>query len=89
MNERDSTNSIFAQSLNGWASAVVGVLLFYVLSSGPLMGAAFWLRQATHIDAFYLVMWIYAPLLMLGHNTPFMWYIDWWVVDVFHTVGPG
>jgi hypothetical protein len=61
----------------------------YVLSSGPVPGLAFRLREATGNDAFYLVMWVYYPLIAAGHGNPIDSYIEWWVVDVFHTVGPG
>ncbi|PHR93992.1 MAG: hypothetical protein COA78_32210 [Blastopirellula sp.] len=61
----------------------------YLLSSGPVLGLAFWLREATGWDQFYLVMFLYYPILIFGHENWLMFYIEWWVVDVFHTVGPG
>jgi hypothetical protein len=64
-------------------------LVIYVLSSGPVLGIAFYLREATNRDGFYAVMWLYYPLLMLEHGNPIDSYIEWWVVSVFHTVGPG
>ena len=73
----------------GWPQLIVFALTFYVLSSGPVLATGFWLREATGYDGFYAVMWLYAPLLMLGHGNPLMSYIEWWVVDVFGTVGPG
>lgn len=72
-----------------WGGYLLIFLVLYVLSSGPVLGAAFWLRETTHIDAFYAVIWLYYPLLFLGRFEPLMHYIEWWVVDVFHTVGPG
>ena len=59
----------------------------YVLSSGPVLATGFWLREATGIDAFYAVMWIYYPILRLPHK---YWepYVGWWI-DFFGTVGPG
>lgn len=72
-----------------WGGYLLMFLVLYVLSSGPVLGAAFWLREATHNDAFYAVMWLYYPLLAFGRFEPLMHYIEWWVVDVFHTVGPG
>ena len=63
--------------------------VIYVLSSGPVMAIAFWLREYTGWDGFYVVMIIYYPILMLGHGNPVDVYIDWWVADVFNTVGPG
>jgi hypothetical protein len=70
-------------------SALLGVML-YVLSSGPMLGLAFWLRERTGIDQFYAVMWLYYPLFKFRP----VWevvekYVEWWVVDVFRTVGPG
>ncbi len=65
------------------------VLLLYVLSIGPVLGMAFWLREATGWDGFYAVMWLYLPLLYF-HPVPILdGYLEWWVSDVFHTVGPG
>ena len=61
--------------------------LLYFLSSGPVLATAFWLREATGIETFYNVMWLYAPVLMLPRP---IWdgYISWWV-RLFGTVGPG
>ncbi len=69
------------------AIGVTLTLLIYTLSSGPVMAIAFWLREATGKNAFYGVMWLYAPVLMLPR---WAWdpYISWWV-DLFGTVGPG
>lgn len=61
----------------------------YVLSSGPVLALGFWLREKTGVDAFYVVLWLYYPLFAWGRDTPIFRYIEWWVVDVFHTVGPG
>ncbi|WDI42329.1 hypothetical protein [Bremerella sp. P1] len=72
-----------------WTVLVLALPLLYVLSSGPVIGLAFWLRESTGWDGFYLVMWLYYPIIILGHDHPLMYYIEWWVVDVFHTVGPG
>lgn len=71
-------------------NAVIGLAL-YVLSSGPILALAFWLREQTGRDQFYAVMWLYAPLFKLGafRSGPLAKYIEWWVVDVFRTVGPG
>jgi hypothetical protein len=65
------------------------ILVLYVLSSGPVLGLGFWLRDVTNNDMFYAVMWLYFPLLAFGRFEPLMYYIEWWVVDVFQTVGPG
>ena len=54
-----------------------------------MIGLGFWLREATGIDAFYAVMAPYYPILIMGHDSPFSPYIEWWVTEVFHTVGPG
>lgn len=72
-----------------WMVALLAILIAYILSSGPVLGLAFWLREATGWDAFYVVMFLYYPLIVLGHGNPLDAYIEWWVVDVFHTVGPG
>lgn len=67
---------------------VVG-LLVYVFSCGPVLGLAFWLREATGWDGFYYVMFAYYPLLLFGQDSLVVAYIEWWVVEVFGTVGPG
>jgi hypothetical protein len=65
-------------------------LVLYVLSSGPMLGMAFWLRERTGLDQFYAVMWLYFPLLKFQPVRGVVGqYIEWWVVDVFRTVGPG
>lgn len=72
-----------------WLIAPFLTAALYLLSSGPILGIAFRLRESTHNDNFYAVMWLYYPLLLSGQNGPAMRYIEWWVVDVFDTVGPG
>jgi hypothetical protein len=67
---------------------VIGCLIVYLLSSGPVLATAFWLRDATDWDGFYSVMLVYYPLLGLGDGTPIGTYIEWWV-HLFGTVGPG
>ena len=69
--------------------AVVASLLLYLASSGPVLAAAFWLREATGWDGYYAVMFLYYPLLLMEHGNPLHAYIEWWVVDVVGTVGPG
>lgn len=77
---------------NRWRRRVIittVVLMLYVLSIGPVLGIAFRLREATGWDGFYMVMWIYYPILIF-HPVPFLdGYLEWWVSDVFSTVGPG
>jgi len=34
-------------------------------------------------------MWLYYPILTFGRNDLIGAYIEWWVVSVFRTVGPG
>jgi hypothetical protein len=34
-------------------------------------------------------MWLYYPIFAMGHDNPIGAYIEWWVVSVFRTVGPG
>ncbi len=62
--------------------------ILYVLSSGPVLALGFWLREATGRDGFYSVMFLYYPIIVLGHGNPIDSYIDWWVA-AFDTVGPG
>ncbi|QDT53393.1 hypothetical protein Pan44_14100 [Caulifigura coniformis] len=65
-------------------------LVVYALSSGPMLGLAFWLRERTGIDQFYAVMWMYYPLLAYRPAFSLLEpYVEWWVVTVFRTVGPG
>jgi len=72
-----------------WTVVVLAIPLIYILSSGPVLAICFWLRESTGWDEFYLAMWLYYPILILGHDNPLAYYIEWWVVDVFDTVGPG
>ena len=72
-----------------WPLVVLLALVVYVLSSGPMLALGFWLRESSGWDGFYAVMWLYYPLICWGHSNPLMMYIEWWVVDVFGTVGPG
>jgi hypothetical protein len=54
------------------------VPLAYMLSSGPTLATAFWLRDLTGWDGFYAAMWLYYPLgAMTGHS--FDPYIGWWI----------
>ena len=71
-----------------FALAVCICAVFYVLSSGPVLAMAFWLREKTGWDGFYAAMYLYLPLLALGHDQPIDAYIEWWVRMV-GTVGPG
>lgn len=89
MDERVPSSKSWWSVLNRWTLHAIVILVIYVLSSGPVIALACWLREWTGNDAFYYVFWVYFPLLMFGHNNPIMWYIEWWVVDVFDTVGPG
>jgi len=72
-----------------WILLCVAIPVCYLLSSGPVLGLAFWLREATGWDGFYAVMWLYYPILTFGRNDLIGAYIEWWVVSVFRTVGPG
>lgn len=85
----NTENPAQSSRLTRWLAIFVCCVVVYVLSSGPVLGLAFWLREATGWDGFYAVLWLYYPLLALGHGSPLMKYVEWWVVDVFHTVGPG
>ncbi len=65
------------------------LLVAYVLSSGPVLATAFWMREATGRDGFFLALWLYYPLLRpAGPNGLLMEYILWWC-NLLHTVGPG
>jgi hypothetical protein len=77
------------RSRSSWSLVLLLAPIVYVLSSGPVLAIAFWLREATGWDAFYAVMYLYYPVLMMARGTFVGDYIEWWVVDVFHTVGPG
>lgn len=68
---------------------LLAIPLFYVLSSGPMIGLGCWLREATRWDSFYLVFYLYYPCFIFGRDSLIEMYIEWWVVDIFHTVGPG
>lgn len=68
---------------------VVALPILYLLSSGPVIGLAFWLRNATGWDGFYYIVLLYYPLIHLDHLNVISQYIQWWIEDVFHTVGPG
>ncbi len=74
-----------------WASRLVWLFVapaLYVLSSGPVLAIAFWLREATNQDEFYLAMWLYFPLLWFGHGNWIDAYISWWVW-LIGAPGPG
>lgn len=75
-------------SLSWWGLALLLVVAGYILSSGPVLATAFWLREATGWNGFYSIMWLYYPLIVLGHGNPIDAYIEWWV-KLFGTVGPG
>jgi hypothetical protein len=72
-----------------WAVTLLLLCPFlYVLSSGPVLATAFWLREATGWNGWYSAMLLYYPLLMLGHGNWVDMYIEFWV-KLFGTVGPG
>ncbi len=54
-------------------------------SSGWFSGSA----KRLAWDPLYGVLVVYYPLLIFGQDSFTTAYIEWWVVDVFHTVGPG
>lgn len=84
-----SPNRQRKRRLADYSYAVFVILIVYVLSSGPVIGLACWLREATGYDQFYAVFLLYYPLGLLDFGNVVSRYIEWWVVDVFHTVGPG
>jgi hypothetical protein len=67
---------------------LVLLTVVYLLSSGPLLALALKLREWTGRDEFYLAVWGYLPLFLMGHDTPFDAYVSWWC-DLFNAVGPG
>jgi hypothetical protein len=72
-----------------YSIAVLAAPLAYVLSSGPVLATAFWLRDATQWDGFYRVMWLYYPLLACGPlSYPVAVYLSWWC-RLFGTAPPG
>jgi hypothetical protein len=71
-----------------WLLAAVVLPVGYVLSCGPVLATAFWLREATSREGFYAALWLYYPLLAFGPSTPIDAYIGWWC-KLFGTVGPG
>ncbi|MCG8448506.1 MAG: hypothetical protein MI725_02865 [Pirellulales bacterium] len=72
-----------------WSIVLLLGPILYVLSSGPVIGMAFKLREATGWEWCYGVLFIYYPLFLFGPDSFLIAYIEWWVVDVFQTVGPG
>lgn len=70
--------------------AAVVAPIAYVLSSGPVLATAFWLREWTNCEGFYAALWLYYPVLWLGGHPggPIDEYIGWWcrLLDVR---GPG
>lgn len=77
-----------ARSLPHWLGWSAVVLILYVLSSGPVLSSAFWLREHTGRDEFYAAIWLYFPLALLGPDSLAHEYIEWWC-ELLHTVGPG
>ena len=72
-----------------WIGLGMFLLVLYVLSSGPVLAGAFWLREATGRNEFYSVGFFYYPLFKISNpDNVLMLYIGWWV-ELFGTVGPG
>lgn len=71
-----------------WLTTLVVVVIAYVLSCGPVLSTAFWLREHTGRDEFYAAIWLYAPLFFVGPDSLLARYIEWWC-KLLHTVGPG
>lgn len=78
-----------AETGNHWWTAMFVVPAVYWLSSGPVLGLAFWLRESTGWDGWYGALFLYWPVLGPSPESLMGRYIEWWVVEVFHTVGPG
>ena len=71
-----------------WLIAFLCMPFVYLLSSGPVLATAFWLRDRTDWDGFYSVTWLYWPLLEGPLAWPIMFYIQWWT-QLFGTMPPG
>lgn len=78
-----------------WSGYTLAIAIGYVVSSGPVMAALFWLREKTDWDGFYtLAFGFYFPLIWVeARGTSQLskmihLYIDWWV-GLLGTVGPG
>ena len=74
-------------SFREWTFLALSAPVLYLLSSGPVMAVAFWLREATGWEGFYAILWFYYPIIM-APGRPFDLYIEWWV-RLLGTVGPG
>jgi hypothetical protein len=68
--------------------AAVVVPIVYVLSSGPVLAIAFWLRHVTRWDGFDAAMLLYYPLIQLGPHSLFENYIWWWC-NLLDAMPPG
>ena len=87
--EQSEFSAGIARSAN-YAACGVLALAVYLLSSGPVIAIACWLREATQWDGWYGVFYLYYPAFYcFGRESIFFYYIEFWVVNVFHTVGPG
>lgn len=84
--ENENQKSSLIQKVMIWSTIVP---IVYLLSSGPVIALSFWLRETLGWDGFYYSMYLYYPLFFLGRDSFFYTYLEWWVVDVFRTVGPG
>lgn len=72
-----------------WLVGLTSAVIIYFASCGPVIATAFWLREVTHWDGWYAAMFLYYPILALGHEyNPLDSYIEFWV-ELFGTVGPG
>lgn len=69
------------------------LLIVYPLSAGPVVGLGFWLVEKTGNQNFYAAIFYVYPMFLLIKGTPlfppYQAYLEFWVVDVFDTVGPG
>ena len=75
--------------LASWLAAVAILLVLYVLSAGPVIALGCWLRDTTHWEAFYIVFYLYYPVLFTGwDNDLFEAYLMWWM-HLFGTTPPG
>lgn len=77
-----------SSSIVRYVGAVGLVAVVYILSSGPVLSVAFWLRERTGRDEFYWTMWLYLPLLLMGPESVFHRYVEFWV-GIVGAPGPG
>ena len=74
--------------LASWLVATAILIIFYILSAGPVLALGCWLRDATDWDGFYAVFLLYLPLRPLADIDLCEAYLMWWM-KLFGTMPPG